>query len=222
VRRGQRYDRGVRRAAIIASIVLVASVSSAKRVIRLPSVIDKCSSAASWSKLETCVGQFGKPTVVAELNDARLVQLPDASPGDRAAGLYLYTRGDRDSWVLRGTVEGPGNSARALQPVTLGRRSLYRIDVRSGMPIYVDVGGVSRVAVLRQSSALFCGAQGAYCVRALLACDVYVDGHALHTFRGTLTWDKERGHLTGDRSLAGDECASAEDIALPYDSADLR
>ena len=200
------------RAALLLGCVVSVGAAHAERLDE-PEVVNHCSSGKSWSAVETCLRKLGTPRVIRTLGTAKVVGVRSDTKPPREHGLILYVERS-GTWNLEGFFPSFHDDFEllGLQPVTIGKRRGYRLDVGKAGDVDVD----SQPATIRSQHALFCSGQGWFCREIMTACEVLVRGKTRWSFRGTLEYDKEWVTVTGDRRNAGTLCNAPERIPISW------
>ena len=206
--------------AVLVALACVVATPVAKservdaRVVMGPTIPRVCRAFNSWDKTEKCLAKWGKPTIARELPGAKLVSI--ASDSFRVAGLYLYKQRGKQ-WVMAGMYEtSAAFEVRDLTHPTIDKRTGYRFDLA-----LVESAGETETTgpgVLRQQISVFCGGTSAFCVAAVTSCELLVEGRAVETFRGKVSFSGTKVLVAGDRSRSGTMCSTPEEVALFFDA----
>lgn len=211
--------------AIVLVIVLVTLGDASARMIRRrdPPVVEACRQRKDWSEVSACLAKLGTFTLDRTLGRSRLVHVW-LDPIERAreelrrdAGFYLYVQDGDGTWHIGGMFDQPGGAQylRGLAEVTIGRRTMHRIDVGTLLrtPLSLD-GAPSISAVIHRQSSLYCYGSSHYCLELLTACDVMTRGKTLLSFHGTPRIAGQEVIADGDRRNAGSICSGTGSISV--------
>ncbi|NVB81414.1 MAG: hypothetical protein HOV81_23665, partial [Kofleriaceae bacterium] len=175
-------------ATLIALGILGVGSVRAKRVVRPPSVARDCPRAPSWEKLKPCLQRFGEVKIERSDAAAKLVRIHN--PNDwPMPGLYIYAQ---KSSGIEIAGEWQYNSFTQLEVLGLSTlkvvgRTGFRLDIGTSEPTSVSFDDETAVAAtMMMKTAVFCAGPGAACSPVIQSCDIFVDGKAYYTFRGTL------------------------------------
>jgi hypothetical protein len=200
---------------LVACLVLASSATASARVVRRiePLVERKCPRAASWERVEKCLAELAQPTVLRTLPHARVVELTKPLHGEaNAAGVYLYVE-HGEEWRLGGLLQNESGDVELLaaQAVTLNHHHGFQLEIGEVKPTLVSLDQIGAVrAVLSQVEILYCSGDDWRCTTVVRACDVFVGGKALWSFRGKATVIDNEIHVVGNRSNIGAECTAPE------------
>ncbi len=204
---------------LLALVVLMSVVETAdarRIVISEPPMVRRCPKFRVWNQVMTCLNQHYSAKLTKELKGAKLVTLFTKNTPAVDSGVLLYVERN-GQWQLGGRFETYGGeyTVLSLAPVTIGRRSGYRLDIGQVTPVsVVDVAPV--MATHRIHRAMFCSGDSYACPEATVACDVLVDGNAWQVFRGTLSFEENIVHVAGDRERAGSYCNANPKVYLGW------
>jgi len=174
-------------------------------------MVRKCPKFKTWGQVMTCLGKHYTPKVTRDVKGAKLVTLmtkpePRIPAIDNGVLLYVERNGN---WQIGGRFETYGGeyAVLGLAPLTIGKRTGYRLDIGQVTPVTVMVDSISPVtATQRIRRVLFCGGDSYACPEVTTSCDVSVEGSAWYLFRGTLGFEDNVVTVTGDRDRAGIYC----------------
>lgn len=206
---------------LLALIVLVsvAETADARRlVISEPPMVRRCPKFRGWNQVMTCLNQHYNAKLTKEVKGAKLVTLFTKNTPAVDSGVLLYIE-RAGSWQLGGRFETYGGeySVLGLAPITIGRRTGYRLDIGQVTPVTMMVDAITPVtATQRLHRAMFCSGDSYQCPEATVACDVSVDGNAWHVFRGTLSFEENLVNIAGDRDHTGLYCNVSPKIYLGW------
>jgi hypothetical protein len=207
--------------AITASTLLFAASDAAARklVVMDPPMVRACPRAKTFNLVMTCLAKHGTAKLVRDLRGAKLVRLEQASGRWVDATLILYVE-RRNEWQIGGLHRSYGaneSQLLAFEPVTVGKRTGYRIELGSTSQFTYMVDGITPVpADLRTQRSLYCSGDNYRCADVMSLCDVTVGGRTWHTFRGTLSIAENMVVVKGDRSRAGPSCNASERVYLGW------
>lgn len=194
----------------------------ADRVVNVPTVMSQCPRAASWEKLKACLQRFGAAKIERTEGVVRLVHVSGSTSGWPEPGYYLYAQKGSALQIVGAWRYASNASVEVLSfaPLKVKSRSGYRLDIGTSEPTTVSFDGETVVSATMQSkSAVFCMGPSYSCEPTIESCDVFVDGKAYYTFRGTLKIEGGMVTVTGDRSRAG-VCSPPERVPLAFDILD--
>jgi hypothetical protein len=203
------HDRVMRWLLALIVVMTVVDTADARRlVISEPPMVRRCPKFRAWNQVMTCLNQHYTAKLTKEVKGAKLVTLFTKNTPAVDSGVLLYIeRGG--NWQLGGRYETYGGeySVLGLAPVTIGKRSGYRLDLGQVTPVSLMVDATASVmATQRLHRAMFCTGDSYHCPEATVACDVLVEGNAWHVFRGTLSYEENIVNVAGDRDHAGPYC----------------
>jgi hypothetical protein len=211
------HDPGVRW--LICLVVLAhAPGASAELVVNDPPTVRRCPRAKTWDLLTACLAKHGKATVTKQVRGAKLVTLTQKQ-GTREVdtGVLLYVE-RRGEWQIGGRFETYGNGeyqVLGLEPVTVGKKKGFRLDVRQASAFNLVVDGLTSIpAQMFTRRNLFCNGDSYHCADAISQCDVSIDGQTWYSFRGVLEYEENVVNIKGDRSRAGPYCGVQPKIYL--------
>jgi hypothetical protein len=198
----------------IAILGLVLATSSAtaraKIVIMDPPLVRACPRAATWEAVDKCLHKQGKPTILRSLPTARLVQLQQhQDTTDYDAGVFLYMQRGNE-WRLAGLYEARGGDYEvlAMDSLKVGNHVGFRIDIGQLYRTAVSPDGVTSVpALVATRQSMFCGGDTWRCTEVTTACDIYVRGGSMASFRGTAHVADNNIRVDGDRKYMGQFCS---------------
>jgi hypothetical protein len=202
-------------------LLLVAAPAAAERrlVIEEPGMYYACPKGKSWDDVRKCLDKQGRPAIVKQTGNAKLVRLDQLENGTWVdGGVYLYVEYQK-RWKIAGSFFGRGTDYELgkLEPLTVGKHTGYRIELAQASPLYVQLDGLTtQRATRRVYQTMFCSAQGSYCMQATRVCEVLVHGGAYWTFRGAMKLEGNEVTIRGDRKNAGPFCAQAERVYLGW------
>lgn len=207
---------------ICVAILMTAGATDARRlVVRDPPLVRKCPGGKTWNQVMSCLAKHTTPRLRREVKGAKLVTLMQKTgsnaPVDNGVLLYIERDG---AWKIGGRFETYGGeyTVLGLSPITVGKRTGYRLDLGQASPFTLMVDGVSPIAaLLRTRRTLLCNGDSYACPEVTTACEVTVDGLAWHAFRGTLSF-QEGGIavVEGDRERAGPNCPTNQKVHLGW------
>jgi hypothetical protein len=196
---------------ICLGILFAASGADARRlVIQDPPMVRKCPRAKTWNLVMSCLAQHYTPKLAREVKGAKLVTLLQKTGNGTLidSGVLLYV--ERNGvWQVGGRYETYNGeyAILGLSPVTIGKRTGFRLDLGQVVTTTIMVDAVSPVAAtLRLRRSMFCNGDSYGCPEVTTSCDVSVDGKAWYVFRGTLGFEENIVTVTGDRERAGPNC----------------
>lgn len=192
----------------LAIVCALAGIASADMEMRPPPV-HGCRHGASWNDVDKCLGKLGKHQVLRDLGTAKIMQL---QLGETQTEILVYVaKGTK--WQLGGVHEQAGDSFELLaaNEIVIGKHTGYRIDLgevthMGGSPDGVQHGS----AVFMVRHVLLCSGESWSCTDIVVACDVFLRGAALWSFRGAMTIADNQVTVAGSRTNAGPFCAVAE------------
>jgi hypothetical protein len=198
------------------SLPLAGSRDADARVVMMPSIPRSCPGSSTWQATLACIERFGTAKILRSQGAVRLVQLRARENDFRTSGLYLYVQ-EKKRWHIGGTIFDPKPKVIGFSTPSYDHRKLFRIDLvyAANEEILVDEV-TSRNAFVRRKTSMFCSGESSSCSDIVTACDVFVGGRLLATFRGALAY--EGGgvmSVTGDRSRAGEQCTQPEQTFIP-------
>jgi hypothetical protein len=207
------YWRAMRWMVFCCGLLLCGEASAVKLTVK-PTIAQKCRSARTWGGLTSCFARHGSAKVVRTHKGARLVRWTDNTGGADMMLLYVERK---EGWQLGGQARPYNRNVQllAFEPVTVGTRTGYRIEIGRAEPLALVIDGISTVAAeLRTKQSLFCSGDGPFCANATSSCEVLVRGKARFAFRGTLAIEGDTVHVRGDRSKAGEHCQFADTVLM--------
>lgn len=206
---------------LILGLALVASTADARRlVISDPPMVRKCPKGKTWTAVMSCLANHSTPKVTRTIRGAKLVTLFEKSGNgqqiDRGVLLYVERNG---GWQIGGRFETYGGeyAVLGLAPVTIGKRTGYRLDIGLVSPLTLIVDNVSPLpAQMRTRRAMFCSGDSYACPEAVTTCEVTVDGQAWYAFHGTLSLEPNAAVVEGDRTRGGPHCQPTQRVYLGW------
>jgi hypothetical protein len=203
------------KALAILALLVVAAAADPMRDDR--EVVDpqrhSCPKAIAFTEITQCLSKNPDKVHlerVGTIAGARVVRLdvPDRPAFDKLL-LYLEEGGVwkvAGDWLLRDV------SVIDLQPVTIGKHAGVRIDIGEAYETPVnlvdpDDGSTSaRPALVRTSTAVFCGGAALGCYRIMTGCEVLIRGNARWMFHGHVKVEGNQVTVEGDRRHGGRWC----------------
>lgn len=202
---------------VICCVLLVAGEASAAVKLKLrPTIADMCPTATSWGGITSCLAKHGTAKLLRKHQGARLVRWTGGKDGDAMMLLYVERNG---GWQIGGQDRDYNRDSQllAFEPITVGKRTGYRIEIGRASPLPLLIDGISPVdAELRTKESLFCGGDSRRCAGVTTSCEVLVRGSARFAFRGTIVIEDDTVHVKGDRSKASEHCDLSEGELLDW------
>jgi hypothetical protein len=202
---------------LLALVMMCGTASAEKIVIMEPLIVSACPRADTWPLVLDCFKKHGLTvTIVATLDDAKLVAVTVADTGAELEGFGLYVHADskRDAWRIGGLLQETGILAdfTVLHLEHLGKHG-YRFDIAASQPSSASIDGVTAVpSIYRQIMASFCSGQNYRCMQLVPRCEQIVHGQSVMAFDGTITIRENVASLKGVGSVP--TCSSSADYAF--------
>lgn len=205
--------------ALIVVLLAIEGEADARRlVISEPPMVRRCPKFRTWNQVMTCLGQSYTPKLAKEVKGAKLVTLFTKNTPAVDSGVLLYVERN-GQWQIGGRFETYGGeySVLGLAPVTIGKRTGYRLDIGQVTPVSVMVDATTPVmATQRIHRAMFCSGDSYACPEVTASCDVSVEGNAWFVFRGTLRYEENIVHVAGDLERTGMYCGVNPKVYLGW------
>jgi hypothetical protein len=198
--------------------MLCGTAGAEKIVIMQPIIAAACPNANTWPLVLDCFKKHGlTATVVATLDDAKLVAVTANDTTNEIEGFGLYVHADSkrdDAWRLGGLLQQSGNPAdfTVVRIEHLPKHG-YRFDMAASQPSSTSLDGVTPVAsIYRQVMASFCSGASYSCVQMVPKCEQIVRGQSVMAFDGAITIHDNVASLKGVGSVPA--CSSSADYAF--------
>ncbi|MEO8842831.1 MAG: hypothetical protein ABI591_13900 [Kofleriaceae bacterium] len=197
---------------LVVLAMLSGTAAAEKIVIMEPIVAAACPNATTWPAVLDCFEQHGlAATIVATLDDAKMVAVTANDPTHELEGFGLYVRPDskpeskkdRDTWRLGGLLQENGNLAdfELVRIEHLGKHG-FRFDVAASQPSSASIDGVtSTPSIYRQVLASFCSGDNYRCMQLIPRCEQIVRGQTIIAFDGAITVHDNIASLKGAGSV---------------------
>lgn len=204
---------------LLALAMMCGTARAEKIVIMEPLIVAACPNATTWPLVLDCFKKHGlTATIVATLDDAKLIAVTVNDTGHELEGFALYVHTDskkeHDAWRLGGLLQETGDAAdfTLLHIEHLGKHG-YRFDVAASQPSSTSIDGVTAVAsIYRQVMASFCSGQNYRCMQLIPKCEQIVRGQSVMAFDGVITIHENIASLKGVGSVPA--CSSSADYAF--------
>lgn len=196
---------------VVVVLAAVSSTASARRV----RFSDPCEGAATWKRVESCLGKRGTLSMVYQSDGVKVVRLAHRPPAI-GAQLILYTQRD-ENWQ-RGGLSTFTNSSTELigvTPHTTPYGAGIRVDIGTTISTTISTGASSSRGILRRVFTSVCWPGAWTCRSVMTSCEAYVRGRVFWAFRGELVWHATLGlRLRGSSLLAGGGCTPVKSMLL--------
>ena len=204
---------------LLALVLMCGTAGAEKIVIMEPLIVAACPNADTWPLVLDCFKKHGlSATVVATLDDAKLVAVTVADTTHELQGFGLYVHADskkaHDAWRLGGLLQETGNvdDFTLLHLEHLGKHG-YRFDMAASQPSSTSIDGVTMVlSTYRQVMASFCSGQNYRCMQLVPKCEQIVRGQTVMAFDGLITIHENVASLKGVGSVPA--CSASADYAF--------
>lgn len=201
-------------------LVMMSGTAAARKIVIMePIIASACPNAATWPAVIACFKQHGlTATIVATLDDAKLVAVTVNDTTDELEGFGLYVRAEskpeRDAWRLGGLLQESGSRAdfNLIRLEHLGKHG-YRFDVAASQPSSASIDGVTAMpSMFRQVMATFCSGQSYRCTQLIPKCEQIVRGQTIIAFDGTISVHDNIASLKGAGSVPA--CSASAEYAF--------
>lgn len=176
---------------------------------------DPCEAAATWKRVEACLGKRGTLSTVYQTDGVKLVRLANRPP---AVGAQLILYKQRDKTWQRGDLSMFTNGSTELigvAPHTTPHGEGLRVDIGSTITTTISMGAASSRGILRRVFTSVCWPGAWTCRSVMTSCEAYVRGRVFWAFRGELVWHATLGlRLRGSSALAGGGCTPVKSLLL--------
>jgi hypothetical protein len=204
---------------LLALVMLCGTASAEKIVIMEPIIAAACPNADTWPLVLDCFKKHGlTATIVATLDDAKLVAVTSNDTTNDLEGFGLYVHADskkaHDAWRLGGLLEETGNLADfTVVHIDHLPKHGYRFDMAASQPSSTSIDGVTAVAsIYRQVMASICSGENYRCMQLVPKCEQIVRGQTVMAFDGTITIHENIASLKGVGSVPA--CSASADYAF--------
>jgi hypothetical protein len=200
---------------VLAVIATLGGAAHARRPMQQPRLVRECPTAASWSVLLDCFKLHRLAgTIVASVDDAKLISVAVADATHYSEGLAVYVRsGESGPWHLGGLLgDGAEAGVELLHFEHVGRNA-YRIDRTEMIESSISLDGATSVpALYRDLSTAFCSGTSYRCIQVVSHCEQIVHGQAVMAYAGTLTVHDNTLSLKG----AGSQPSCGADVEASF------
>lgn len=193
---------------MIAGVIASSAVSASARPVHLTGeYTPPCERAATWKRVESCLGKSGAVSTVYQTDGVKIVRVAHRPPAV-GAQLILYTQRGK-TWQRGGLSMFTNGSTELIgvTPHTTPHGAGVRVDIGSTITTTISTGTSSSRGILRRVFTSVCWPGAWTCRSVMTSCEAYVRGRVFWAFRGELLWHATLGlRLRGSAALAGGPC----------------